>query len=131
MFGGFALSGFAIATLWTHTASRLEFVVGVAAAAAAGMLLLLLGALSRQVHLAVWAGRAPWRSRRAELLSHAAGLAVLGFGGWAASSASPGLASGVIGGLLVLGAYAAVLCLGCWFTVVRSMREPITAAPGT
>src|SRR4051794_6322898 len=89
-FGGIALSGFAIATLRTHAASRLEFVLGAAAAAVAGLLLLLLGALARQVHLAVWAGRAPWRSRRAEFLSHAAGLATLGFGGRAVASASPG-----------------------------------------
>jgi hypothetical protein len=125
-FGGLALTGLASSTLWTHAASRLELILGVAAAVLVAMLFILLGALARQVHLAVWAGRAPWRSRRAELLSHAVGLGILGFGGWAVSSASPGLASAVTGGLLVLGAYVVVLCLGCWSTVVGSMRDPLS-----
>lgn len=122
-FGGLALPGLALAVLRTHTASRQEFVLGAAAAGVAGLLLFLLGGLARQVHLAARAGRAPWRVRRGELLSHAAGLATVGLGGWAVVSASPGVAATVIGMLLILAAYAVILCLGCWSTVVRSLES--------
>lgn len=129
-FGSLALQGLALAALRTHAASRQEFVLGAAAAGVAGLLLFLLGSLARQVHLAATAGRAPWRARRRELLSHAAGLAILGFGGWAVVSISPSVATAVTGSLLVLGAYVAVLCLGCWSTVIRSWQAPVRTEPG-
>jgi hypothetical protein len=125
--GSLALPGFALAALGTHPASRQEFVLGATAAGVVGLLLFLLGSLARHVHLAAAAGRAPWRARRGELFSHAVGLATAGFGGWAVITAAPGAAGAVIGGLLVLAAYTAVLCLGCWSTVVLSLRAAVSA----
>jgi hypothetical protein len=129
MFGALALPGLALVALGTQAASRQEFVLGAFAACVAGLLLFLLGGLARQVHLAAKAGRAPWRARRGELLSHAAGLATVAFGGWAVVSTSPGMVGAVTGSLLVLAAYVGVLCLGCWSTVVRSLLESGPAEP--
>jgi hypothetical protein len=127
--GGLGIGGLAIVTLREHAASRIEFLLGTTAAVLACLLLFLLGVLARQVHLTVREGRVPWRSRRWELLSHGAGVAVLGLGGWAFTSVSPGIAGLVTGALLVLGTYASILCLGCWSTVAHSLRSSRTAEP--
>src|SRR5690348_8059686 len=109
--GGVGVSGFAVAALWKHAASRVEFLLGAMAALGACLLLVRLGALARRVHLAVWAGRAPWRLRHRELAAHAVGLVLVGLGGWALAGAAPGVAGAVTGAVLVLAAYAATLCL--------------------
>src|SRR5207247_2466315 len=103
-----------------HAANPVDLFLGTGAAFVAGLLLVLLGVLSRQVHRAVSDGKAPWRSRRWELISHAVGLGVVGVGGWGLASAAPPMAGTVTGALLVLSAYAAVLCLGCWSTLARA-----------
>lgn len=123
--GGITLSGMAASALWQHAESRLEFLLGVVAAVVSCLLLFLLGALARQVHLNVEEGKAVWRSRQGELLSHGAGLVILGFSGWALVSASLGIAGMVTGALLILGGYVAVLCLGCWSTLVSSRRNSV------
>lgn len=125
--GGFTLAALAVAAVRRHAATGVELVAGTVAAAVACLLLLLLGGLARRVHLATEGGRAPWRARRWELASHAAGLAVLGAGGFVLATALPGPAGAVTGGMLALSAYAAVLCLGCRATLPRSSR----GGPGT
>jgi hypothetical protein len=125
--GGVGVSGFAIATL----ASRVEFLLGAMAALVACALLFLLGVLARRVHLAVRDGEAPWRSRRLELLAHGAGVAVAGLGGWALVDAVPVEAEAVTGAMLILGGYAATLCLGCWSTLANSVRLPVEVDPAS
>jgi transglutaminase-like putative cysteine protease len=122
-FGALALPGSALAVLATQAASELEFALGAAAAALASLLLFLLGNLARHVHLATTAGRAPWRARRGELLSHAAGVAIVALAGQAVFSTPQGTSTAVVGSLFVLAAYAGVLCLGCWSTVLRCRPE--------
>ena len=118
--GGVGVSGTAIAALRQHAASRVEFLLGAMATLVACLLLFLLGTLARLVHLAVRDGQAPWRLRRRELAAHGAGLIVAGLGGWALADAAPDMAGAVTGALLVLGAYTAILCLGCWSTLANS-----------
>jgi len=120
--GGLGNCGLAILALRHNTTNQVEFLPGVLASLVACLLLFLLGALARQVHLAVWQGKAPWRSRSGELLAHGVGLAVLGIGGWASLEASPGVAGALTAGQLVLGVYVAILCLGCWSTLVNAPR---------
>lgn len=123
--GAVAVPGFAGVAVRQHATSGYDLFLGVSAAVVSGVLLVLLGALGRQVHLAAVGGEAPWRSRRWELLSHVLGLAVLVFSGWALLATSPGVVGMVTGGLLVLSAYTALLCLGCWSTLSRSQRAGV------
>jgi hypothetical protein len=120
--GGLGICALAILGLRRYATTQLEFLLGVMASLVACLLLLLLGALARQIHLAVWQGKAPWRSRRGELVAHGVGLAVLGIGGWASMDTSPGMAGALTAGQLVLGVYVAVLCLGCWSTLAHAPR---------
>jgi len=120
--GAVAVSCIAVALVSKHAANRLDLFLGTAAALVAGLLLVLLGVLSRQVHRTVSEGGAPWRVRRRELLGHAIGLGVIGLGGRELATSSPGMTGAVTGSLLILSAYAAVLCLGCWSTLTRSSR---------
>ena len=121
--GGLALCGFSILALRRCVANELEALVGITLAVLDLFLLCLLGVLARQVHLAVWNGKAIWRSRRLELVSHAVGLVVLVFGGWRLEIASVGLVDVLTGALLILGFYATILCLGCWSTLSRSRSQ--------
>ena len=115
--GAATVPSFAMATIWQHAATRSEFFIGTSAALAAGLLLLLLAILARQVHIAVREGRAPWRSRRWELFSHAIGLVVVGALGWVLMDIAPAITALVTGALLILCQYLAILCLGCWSTI--------------
>jgi hypothetical protein len=120
--GGLGICAGAILALQHYAVTRLEFFLGVMASLVLCLLLVLLGALARQVHLAVWQGKAPWRLRRGELLAHGVGLAVLGIGG-ASVDTSTGIADALTAGQLVLGVYIAVLCLGCWSTLAHALRD--------
>jgi hypothetical protein len=120
--GAVMVSAVAVALVSKHAANRLDLFLGTGAALVAGLLLVLLGVLSRQVHRSVSEGKAPWRVRRWELVGHAVGSGVIGLGGWELSASLPGMAGAVTGALLMLSAYAAVLCLGCWSTLTRSLR---------
>lgn len=115
--GGIGLCGIAIVTIRQHATGPIEFFIGAAAAVVTCLILFLLGALSRQVHLAVGECRAPWRARRWELLAHGIGLALLGLGGRMLVNAMQDLEGALTGGLLLLAAYATILCLGCWSTL--------------
>src|SRR5690348_1708271 len=79
--GGLSLCGYSMLALLEYEANEVEAFVGVTLCVLDFFLLCLLGLLARQVHLAAWNGKAIWRSRRLELLSHAVGLVVLVFGG--------------------------------------------------
>ena len=118
--GGLGICALAILALRHYATTQFEFLLGVMASLVSWLLLLLLGALARRVHLAVWQGKAAWRSRRGELLAHGVGLAVLGIGGWASMDTSPGIAGALTAGQLVLGFYVAILCLGCWSTLTHA-----------
>jgi len=128
--GGLSICALAILGIRRYATTQWEFLLGVMASLVACLLLVLLGALASQVHLAVWQGKVPWRSRRGELLAHGVGLAVLGIGGWATMDASPGMAGALTAGQLVLGVYVAVLCLGCWSTLALARRGSRWAEPG-
>ncbi len=122
--GAAAIACFSVSALWQYATTRAEFVIGTLAAGVASLHLVLLGVLARRVHVTVEQGRVSWRERRRELLSHGIGTAAVGFGGWALVDASPGVAGWVTGSLLLLAAYTAALCLGCWTAVAPSGQGP-------
>ena len=130
LLGGLGASGFAIGALRQYAASRTELLLGVMATFVTCALLFLLGALSHLVHLAVEDGRATWRFRRYELAAHGVGLVMVVLGGRALADASPSVAGMVTGVVLILGAYTAIVCLGCWSTLAGSQRRSGGTSPG-
>ena len=121
--GGLGLSGLAAVTVWQTASSEAEILMGVTGSMLDCLLLFLLGIVSRQVHLAGWKGKAPWRARRQELLAHAVGIAVLAIGGWTVTNIPADEADALTTGLLFLAIYITILCLGCCFTLAESRRR--------
>jgi hypothetical protein len=127
--GGVCLSSLAILSFQHYAASKFELLQGVTISVADCCLLFLLGGLARQVHLAVWRGKAPWHLRRRELLAHGLGLAVLAIGVWKLTSSAFGIVGTLTTGLMFLGIYVTILCAGCWFTLSPSRQNPAESKP--